>query len=81
MPVVTDSTGKERLVPLRCLQASEAQTMRLLSLVRQMSKRLREIGGDGVADLVARAEAIEAGMDLSTPGQEYTNSAETAQGE
>jgi hypothetical protein len=81
MPVVSTSTATERLVPLRCLQASEAQTLRLLSLVRQMSKRLAEIGGDGVADLVAKAEAIEAGADTSIPGQEYINSADLAQGE
>ncbi|MBU1611663.1 MAG: hypothetical protein KKC99_07445 [Proteobacteria bacterium] len=69
------------MVPLRALQASERQTLRLLSLSRSMAKLLRQVGGDGAASLVEKFEAIEAGMDHSDPGQEYNNRAEKAQGE
>lgn len=67
-------------IPLSRLQASEAQTLRLLALVKDMAKVLRTAPVDGTAPLLERAEAIEAGLDTETPWTEQQTSAK-AQGD
>lgn len=55
-----------RMVPLKVLQASERQTLRLLGLVHDMGKLLRDNPCDGSADLISKADAVEAGIDTTT---------------
>lgn len=54
----------ERRIPISRLLESEAQTFRLLSLVKDMSKILRDAPVDGALSLVQQAEAIEAGIQM-----------------
>lgn len=54
----------ERHIPISRLHESEAQTFRLLGLMKDMSKILREVPVDGALSLVQQAEAIEAGIHM-----------------
>lgn len=64
----------EHMIPLSKLHASEAQTLRAMALVKDMSKVLRDSAIDGVTPLLERAEAVEVGLDVCNQIQEWIES-------